>query len=185
MKVRLLAALLVAVAPLAARAADEENPYKKVKVGEFATYKMTTKAAGQTVEGTVTQTVTAKDDKEATLKVTGKVNGMDIPAQEQKIDLTKPYDPTKSAVPPGTDAKVEKLKEGKEKIKAGGKEYDCKWETYKIKAKAGGQEIEADVKAWMSKDLPLLVVKMEMTGDVMGMKMEMEMELSESGSKAD
>jgi len=41
MKFRLFAALLIAVAPVAARAADEENPYKKVKVGEFATYKMT------------------------------------------------------------------------------------------------------------------------------------------------
>jgi hypothetical protein len=185
MKVRLLAALLVAVAPLAARAADEENPYKKVKVGEFATYKMTTKAAGQTFEGTVTQTVTAKDDKEATLKVTGKVNGMDIPAQEQKIDLTKPYDPTKSAVPPGTDAKVEKLKEGKEKIKAGGKEYDCKWETYKVTGKAMGIEMTSEVKVWQAKDMPLQLVKMEMNAEFAGMKMEITMELSESGSKSD
>jgi hypothetical protein len=185
MKVRLFAALLVAVAPLAARAADEENPYKKVKVGEFATYKMTTKVAGQSLEGTVTQTVTAKDDKEATLKVTGKVNGMDIPAQEQKIDLTKPYDPTKATLPPGADAKIEKVKDGTEKVKAAGKEYDCKWETYKVKAKAGGQEIEAETKAWMSKDLALLLVKMEMTAEIMNMKMEMAMELTEAGSKAD
>jgi len=185
MKVRLFAALLVAVAPLAARAADEENPYKKVKVGEFATYKMTTKVAGQTLEGTITQTVSAKDDKEATLKVTGKLNGMDIPAQEQKIDLTKPYDPTKAAVPPGTEAKVEKLKDGKEKVKAGGKEYDCKWETFKVTGKAMGIEMTSEVKVWQSKDLPLQVVKMEMTAEIAGMKMEMEMELSESGSKSD
>ena len=32
--------------------------------------------------------------------MTGKINGMDIPAQEQKIDLTKPYDPTKSPPSP-------------------------------------------------------------------------------------
>jgi len=113
------------------------------------------------------------------------VNGMDIPSQEQKIDLTKPYDPTKAALPPGTEAKLEKVKDGTEKVKAAGKEYDCQWETYKVKAKSGGQEIEANVKTWSSKDLTLLVVKLEMTGEVMGMKMEMEMELSESGSKAD
>jgi len=185
MKTRLFACLLALAAAPCASGADEENPYKKAKVGDFAAYKMTTKVGGFNVEGTVTQTVAAKDDKEVTIKTSGKVMGMDIPSQEQKIDLTKPYDPTKAALPPGTEAKVEKLKDGTEKLKAAGKEYDCKWETYKIKAKAGGQEIEADVKAWMSKDLPLLVVKMEMTGDVMGMKMEMEMELSEAGSKAD
>jgi hypothetical protein len=182
---RLVALLLAAAAPLAACAADEENPYKKVKVGDYATYKMTTKVMGQTIEGTVTQTVSAKDDKEATLKVTGKVNGMDIPAQEQKIDLTKPYDPTKTAVPPGTDAKVEKLKDGKEKIKAAGKEYDCKWETYKVSGNAMGIEMKAEVKVWQSKDMPLQVVKMEMTAEFAGMKMEMEMNLSESGSKSD
>jgi hypothetical protein len=185
MKIRLFAALLIAVAPVAARAADEENPYKKVKVGEFATYKMTTKVAGMAIEGTITQTISAKDDKEATLKVTGKVNGMDIPAQEQKIDLTKPYDPTKAAVPTGTDAKVEKLKEGKEKIKAGGKEYDCKWESYKVTGKTMGIEMSAEVKVWQAKDLPLQMVKMEMTAEAAGMKIEMEMELTETGHKAD
>ena len=51
---------------------------------------------------------------------------MDIPGQEQKIDLTKPFDPTKGGgvCRPGTDVKVEKGKEGKEKIKVNGKEYD-------------------------------------------------------------
>jgi hypothetical protein len=185
MKMRMIVGLMMLAAPLAARAADEENPYKKVKVGDYATYKMTTKVAGQTIDGTVTQTVSAKDDKEATLKVTGKVNGMDIPVQEQKIDLTKPYDPTKTAVPPGTEAKVEKLKDGKEKIKAGGKEYDCKWETFKVSGNAMGIEMKGEVKVWQSKDMPLQVVKMEMTAEFAGMKMEMEMNLSETGSKSD
>jgi len=36
-------------------------------------------------------------------------------AQEQKIDLTKPYDPTKAAVPTGTEAKVEKLKKARKR----------------------------------------------------------------------
>ena len=185
MSVRTFAIVLsLAVAPVAV-AADEENPYKKVKVGEYATYKLTGKAAGQALEGTLTQTVSAKSDKEATLKVTSKLNGMDLPSQEQKIDLTKPYDPTKSAVPPGTDAKVEKLKEGKEKIKAGGKEYDCKWETYKVTGKAMGIEMTSEVKVWQAKDMPLQLVKMEMNAEFAGMKMEITMELSESGSKSD
>ena len=70
-------------------------------------------------------------------------------------------------------------------MKVAGKEYDCTWETYKIKAKANGMEFEADGKVWQTKDLALLVVKMEMNTEVAGMKIEMAMELSESGSKSD
>jgi hypothetical protein len=185
MRARVLSVVVVlAVAPFVA-AADEENPYKKVKVGDYATYKMTTKIGDMNIEGTLTQTVSAKSDKEATIKVTGNVNGMEIPSNEQKIDLTKPYDPTKAALPPGTEAKVEKLKDGKEKVKAAGKEYDTKWESYKIKAKMGDMEIEAEVKVWMSNDLKLQMVKLEMTAEILGMKMEMAMELTEAGSKSD
>ena len=119
------------------------------------------------------------------MKVTGKLNGMDIPAQEQKIDLTKPYDPTKTALPPGTEAKVEKLKDGKEKVKAAGKDYECTWETYKLKAKANDMEFESEIKAWMCKDVPLMLIKMEMAMEIVGMKIEMAMMLTESGSKSD
>jgi hypothetical protein len=184
MRVRLCAALLVAVAPLAARSADEENPYKKVKVGDFATYKITTKFGGATIEGTSTQRVTAKDDKEVTIKVTIKGNGLEN-SVEQKIDLTKPYDPTKAGLPPGADVKMEKLKDGTEKVRAAGKEYDCKWETYKISGKAMGVELTGEVKVWQSKDLPLQVVKMESTAEIMNNKIESAMELTESGSKSD
>src|SRR5262245_60059875 len=124
MKVRLLAALIsLGFVTSAVRAADDDNPYKNVKVGDFTTYKMTTKVAGMDITGTIVQTVTAKSDKEVTIKAGGKVSFMgkdiDIPEQEQKIDITKPYDPTKigGALPAGTDVKVEKGKEGKEKIK--------------------------------------------------------------------
>ena len=54
MKVRLLAALVIALAPAAATAADDDNPYRSVKVGDFATYKTISKAMGMTVEGRVT-----------------------------------------------------------------------------------------------------------------------------------
>ena len=185
MNVRLLAAVVIALAPLAARAADEENPYKKVKVGDFATYKMVSKFAGGMVEGTATQTVTAKDDKEVTVKMVVKAGGMELPPQEQKIDLTKPYDPTKAGLPPGANVKVEKLKDGKEKVKAAGKEYDCKWESFKISGNVNGIDMKGEVKVWQSKDLPLQVVKMESTAEAAGTKIESSMELTESGSKSD
>jgi len=186
MIVRLLAAVLaVAVAPVAARAADEENPYKSVKVGDFATYKMKVNVGPIAIDGTTTQSVTAKTDKEAKIKVTAAVNGMEAPAQEQTIDLTKPYDPTKvgGGLPGGTEAKVEKGKEGKEKIKAGGKEFDATWTEYKVKAKANGMDIDADIKVWTSKEVPMGMVKMTMKATVAKMDMEMTMELSEFGNK--
>jgi hypothetical protein len=185
-----VAVLVLAVAPVAARAADEENPYKNAKVGDYATYTITTKAAGQTIDGTLTQTVTAKTDKEATVKGVMVFNlggkEMKFPEQEEKIDLTKPYDPTKGGganLPGGAgEIKAEKDKDGKEKIKVNDKEYDTTWTSYKVKIKAGGQEIAGDMKAWMTKDMPGMV-KMTMTADFMGQKIEMTTELKETGNK--
>ena len=188
MLVRSLSVLALVLAPVVARAADEENPYKTAKVGDFATYKMTTKVAGLNLDGSITQTVTEKSDKEATVKATGVIefggNKMDIPAQEQKIDLTKPFDPTKAgALPGGAEAKVEKGKEGKEKIKVGGKEYEATWTTYTAKMKLMGQDIDADMKVWMAKGVPAGgMVKMTMTAKIGGQDMEMVMELTESGN---
>jgi hypothetical protein len=184
MKTRLLAAALVLFAAPFAVAADEENPYKKAKVGDFATYKMTTKVAGLNIEGTVTQTVIAKDDKEVTIKTTGSAGDMEFPAQEQKIDLTKPFDPTKAGkLPAGADVKVDKQKDGTEKLKVAGKEYSTKWETYKLQMKQMGVEFGADMKIWQTKDLNIPVVKMEMSADLGGNKMEVVMELTETGNK--
>ena len=183
MKSRLFAVAVALVAAPFICAAEEENPYKKAKVGDFATYKMTTKIAGMNVEGTVTQTVTAKTDKKVTVETTAHVNGMDIPAQKQEIDLTKPFDPTKAgSLPQGTDVKVEKLKDGTEKIKVGDKEYSTKWETYKMKMSTMGMDFNADMKVWQTKDLNLPMVKMEMTAEVAGNKMEIVMELEKTGN---
>jgi hypothetical protein len=179
----LVLVVTLVIAP-AAFSAHEENPYKKAKVGDFATYKMTTKVAGANVEGTVTQQVVAKDDKEVTIRTTGNVNGTDIPAKEQKIDLSKPFDPTGVGnLPAGTEVKVEKLKDGTEKIKIGGNEYDTKWQAFKVKTKAMGVEFEADVKVWQAKNVAIPMVKMETAADIMGNKMEVTMELTEVGSK--
>jgi hypothetical protein len=190
MSSRLLAAALAAcLATHAARAADEDNPYKNVKVGDYATFKMDVKIMGVPTSGFVTQTVTAKTDKEATVSGSGKVeaNGQkaDLPPTEQKIDLTKPFDPTKvgGGLPPGTEAKIEKLKEGKEKLKVAGKEYETTWTTYKLKGKALGQEVDADVKVWMSKDIPMGSARMEMNGKIGGKDIAMTLELTETGSK--
>jgi hypothetical protein len=186
MKIRFLAALLAfAIAPLTF-GADDDNPYKKSKVGDYTTFKLSTKVAGTNIEGIITQTVTEKTEKEVKLKVTGTVGGMEIPASEQKIDITKAYDPGKNAnLPEGTEAKIEKVKDGAEKVKIGDTEYDCKWQSYKMKASVGGMELESEYKVWYPKDFSVPMVKMEMTAEVAGMKMETTMELQEKGNEKD
>src|SRR4051794_2631646 len=123
MRLPLLAAVVAALAPIAAHAQDgADHPFKNAKVGDYATYTMTTKIGTIDVKGTITNTVKAVTAKEVTLEVTGKANGMPIPPQPQKIDLTKAFDPAGS-IPGGSkgDAKVEKLAEGSEKLTVGGK----------------------------------------------------------------
>ncbi len=72
--------------------------------------------------------------------------------------------------------------EGKEKIEVNGKKYDTTWTEYKVKAKVMNQAVEGDVKAWVAKDVPTGFVKMTMTADIGGQKMEMTMELKETGN---
>jgi hypothetical protein len=180
----LAAALALAVAPLGAFAADEENPYKNAKVGDFVKYNVKFSAGPIAQEGTITQTVTAKSDKEVTVKITGKLGETTLPEQEQKIDLTKPFDPTKAgSIPGGGDAKIEKQKEGKEKVKVGNKEYDTAWTTYKFTAKVMGFDIDGDIKSWTSKEVPAGMVKMDMTANFAKNEMKMTMELAETGNK--
>jgi hypothetical protein len=177
----LTAAVAVAVGAFAVRAADD-NPYKDTKVGDFATYTMKVSVGTLNLEGKTRQTVTAKNDKEAKIKVTSNVNGMEVPAQEQTIDLTKPYDPTQvGGLPPGATATVEKGQTGAEKIKIGQKEYETNWTSYKVKAKANNTDIDATVKVWSSKAVQMGMVRLQMTANVAGMQMEMTMELAETG----
>jgi hypothetical protein len=195
MSVRLvIAALACCIAPIVAYSADDDfNPYKSAKVGDFANYKVTVKFGQLNIVGAASQSVTAKSEKEATIKVNGSISGMDIPSQTQIIDLTKPFDPTKTTgFPQGLDGTVEKLKDGKEKVKVGTKEYDTTWTTYKVKVKMGNAELEGTAKTWMSKDIPLGVVKIELsaeeankkgTGKEAPTKIEMTMEVTESGNK--
>lgn len=177
----LVGLLLAAVAPLAARGADD-HPLKNAKVGDFVTYKVSVNFGGMDLSGTSTQTVTAKSDKEVTVKTAGKMNDMDFPESEQKIDLTKPFDPTKMAAPPGSEAKFEKLKDGTEKLKVGDKTYDTTWTTYKMTASGMGQDITGEVKVWMAKDVPFGVAKTETKVSFGGMDIKAEMTFSESGT---
>jgi hypothetical protein len=163
--------------------ADPENPYKRSKVGDSATYKVTLKIAQINIEGTLTQTVIAKDESKVKVKTTGTVGGGDIQPQEQDIDLTKPFDPTKvPGNPAGANVKVEKTKDGTERVKAGSKEYECKWESFKLQASAMGMEFESVIKVWQGKDMAIPMVKMEMSGEVGGQRIDILLELADAAS---
>src|SRR5262245_37365354 len=158
---KLALVLAIGLAPLVARAEDKENPFKNAKKGDWVSYKTKAQFGDFKSEGTMKQTVTDKDDKSVTLKIATNFMGMDLPAQEQKIDLTKPFDPSSSAVP-GGKAKVEKMESGKETIEVDGKKYECEWVKSKVTVEANGMKIESESKVWMSKQAPLSgMVKME------------------------
>ena len=198
---RLFATILaLAIVPAAnsapaPKSGDEDGaPYKAAKVGDYATYKMTVAVAGTNIDGSMTQTIAARTDKELTIKTMSRMtaNGMALPASEQQstIDLTKPIDPVQATLmglggPAGGPVpKVEKIKEGKEKVKVAGKEYEATWTTFKVNLNAGvGQPMDAEMKVWTSGKFSMYTLKVEMTTDVAGMKMQMTMELTESGTK--
>src|SRR6186713_1007880 len=81
------------LAGFAAQAAETENPYKNAKVGDTLSYKMTVKNPAMNIDGTMTQTVTEKTDKEVTVSTVTKMLGKEQPAQTTKIDITKEFDP--------------------------------------------------------------------------------------------
>ena len=195
MTLRLTAlALAISLTSLAARAQD--HPFKTVAKDDFATYKMKVTVGALNLEGTTTQTVTDKNDKEATVQVKASFGGMETPPQEQKIDLTKPYDPTRVGVlPPGAKADVKKLKTGEETIKAAKKDgkdrsFKCTWTTYQVEAEAGGQKISGEIKVWESPEVKMGLVRMEMTGKVVSaadatqaVETKMTLELTDHGTK--
>src|SRR4051794_2650133 len=118
--------VLLLLAPLVSVGQEKgDNPYKNAKVGDFASYKMTTSGGGFNFEITMKQVVTAKDDNEATVKVTTSLMGKDLPPQTTKIDLTKPFDINSLAMQGKNKGNFEKTGEGKEKVKIGDKTYEC------------------------------------------------------------
>jgi hypothetical protein len=180
---RLCAAVAAVLLAAPAPAGDDGNPFRTVKVGDFAVYKLTTTGKDMTVEATATRTVAAKDDKEAVIRMVVKIDGAaQDPLPDEKIDLTKPYDPTRLVLP-GADIKIEKVKDGTEKVKVPAGEFDCRWDEFRLSGKLNGLEVKADVKVWSAKDVPLHVVKMRQENEVAGMKFVTTRELVESGHK--
>jgi|SRR5581483_7853858 len=157
-----------------ARAQTGENPFRTAKVGDWARYKMTTRAKGLDFDVEVMQKVTARDAKFVTLSTTNKLKDKEFPGKEEKIDLSKPYNPA-AAKGAKEKAKVEKIDEGAEKITVAGKSHACK--RTKFKVTTTDQKV-SQVTIWVSPALPLSgMAKLEIKGS----NAEILFELLESG----
>jgi hypothetical protein len=151
-----------------------DNPFRTAKVGDFASYKMTTKVAGNDLEGTMKLTVTEKDEKMVKLKSSVSLMGLSLPGQDTTVDLTKPYDVIGAVNQGQKGGTFEKTGEGKEKIKVAGKEYDANWIAGKINAEAKGVKIDSEVKVWFSKEVPLNgMLKMETKAAIANVVLEL------------
>jgi hypothetical protein len=179
MRSALTAAMLLCFAP-AIQGADDANPYRNAKVGDWVEYKLT----GQNMEGSTRMTVVSKDDKELSFEVEASYsvmgNKMVAPVQRMKIDLTKAYEAISAANLKARNVTIEKLGEGTEKLKARGKAYETKWTTLRATATVNETTIVMDYKMWFCKDVPLSgLVRM----DTITSGMTTRLELIGSGKK--
>ena len=148
-----LAALLLTIMAWAA-----DNPLKKAKVGEWIEFATHAEVMGQTRETTMKQTVVAKDAVSVTMRTVTTMMGREMPPQDVKIMLDKPYEPYKSSA---SDAVVTQLGEGSETIIVRGKSYNCHWVKVKT-VETKPQAVESVTKVWGCKDVPVSgMVKME------------------------
>jgi len=153
----LLAAAVVLSFFTAVAKAQDENPFKKATVGEWAEYKLDTTTNNIKLNGKMRITVKAKTDTTATIRTTVNINDQEVSAQDTTIDLSKPFDPTSTTgLPASAEAKVEKVGEPKtEKITVGGKQIESTLQTVKVTATVMGKPFDSEIKVWTSKDLPL------------------------------
>jgi hypothetical protein len=135
--------------------ADPENPFKKAKKGQWISYHLDISINKVEQKGAVKLQVTDVTDKSATIEITSSVNGEPIPSAKRTIDFDKPYDVLSvSSFPAGPDTKIEKKESGKETLEIDGKKYECEWTRYTMSS-AKDANTKADIKLWISKDVPL------------------------------
>ena len=152
--------------------AEEENPYKKAKVGDWVEYKMANKVGGFAVNVTQKKTVIAKTDNDVTIEM--ETNGAKIPIT---IKLNEKY----NSVPQSKDSEVKVVDQGTEKVTVGDKTLDTKWIATEVTVNAGGKTTTTKSNVWMSPDVPLDgMVKMQAD---MGPSGKSTMELTAFGSK--
>ena len=146
--------------------------WAKFKAGSSSVLKMSSEANGMKFSSTITTKLEEVKDDKLVLEASSvnTFNGMEIKGEPMKRDVPKQLDKAL----PGADPKSGKpdgtTEEGKEKVKVGGTEYECKWYKFKQKLPAGDDEVEGQI--WMSEDVPGRLVKMTSKTKAGSMTME-------------
>lgn len=127
------------------------------RVGDWVEYRMTTQTEDNKFETVFRKEVTAKTAIEVMFKITLIGLGAGAPPQEFKIDLRQENNP--ALIPglrAGGDFVMEKIGEGKERVKISmsgtNVEYECRWQSQKIRAKARGEDGAVYQTIWKSND---------------------------------
>lgn len=143
--------VLSLVAVLSLVRAEDENPYKTAKVGDWVEWTTSMKGDAFSFDGGMKQTVINKTDSEVTVEVAMKTPAGEV-KQQMKINLNEKYDPRK---PVGdSEATVKELEKGEETVTVAGKTLKTTWTKYEVTTKKGPLTSMTG-KAWVSKDVPL------------------------------
>ena len=175
-------ALRAAPVPVGAKPVPEVHPLKDARVGDYATYNMTFRIKDQFIYGSMSQTITAKTDKDITIETALSINGTPTSSScsKHKIDFAKPFEPMGQHSAPEVGTRFAKGKTGTEKLDLAGKEYEADWASYRVTRKNHIREYEQALTIWRSKTLPGFYFKLEVNcldGQVA------TYELTESGRK--
>jgi hypothetical protein len=96
------------------------------------------------------------------------------PAQKMKVDLTKNYDAISALNLKAKNVKIEKLDEGKERLKIAGKEYDTSWTSLRTTATEPDATVFMEYKMWFCKDVPVSgLVRMDTTQAALTSRLEL------------
>jgi hypothetical protein len=146
------------------KAAPVKNPFRNVKVGDFAVYKIprNVRDAGSSNKF-IKQVVAARDDRWVTIVV--HITSWREKATEQfTIDLTRSFDPfdlNQLALFDRSQPKFTPDEDGSETITIGNKSYDCKWTAGRLVLKKGARRVQ-EKKVWFASTAPLSgLVKMQ------------------------
>jgi len=137
-----------------AKLTPRENPFRDVRVGDWAEFRIESNTNGLEKVTTVKNTITEVAADSVTLNITG------VGLDKYEVLDRKDYNPYRV---PGAEVSVRELGTGSEKIKVAGQEYDCTW--YEVEITTGSGGAPWTYKEWVSKSVPLAgKVKSEMYG---------------------
>ncbi|MFH0938285.1 MAG: hypothetical protein V1899_03260 [Planctomycetota bacterium] len=127
-------------------AADEKNPFKVAKVGDWIEYKM----SNGPINGTLKKTVIKKTDIETTIEMVNNMGGQEM-KQQAVIKFNEKYDPLN---PDMLGSNVVIVDSGEENFAVADKTYSTKWAAIETPL-VMDEKIMIKAKTWISTEVPL------------------------------